>query len=289
MFCFKKTALSLLMGICFIVMNPLFAIDQMDFFGITVRWQGEDYIHEAQIKKLLVKLSEESKHYFDPDCRWRPLNEFGLCENKFPQQVQEITQLAEEYRQETLGFFDVLYNKKTGTTAKRDFGGLWQGYSLQKIKEVISGKWILDFSGDIYTSELPCTENQITITDPVFDAINYVFVNINRGYVMASVAKDLGGKIQVPNAISDATVEDDPNFILKVVLFAAPTFEGARLDAWTTAIIAGGKKVIDHLWELPEYRNQWAYFYFNSEGTPICSKNIECNFAGKNRSVRVKF
>ncbi len=252
---------------------------EVDVFGVTVAWEGTTTAVESQIASELSRLQTEGREFLDPDCKWRAKTSEGLCDNRFPEETARLDRLAEEFRLETLGFFNVRY--EGGEKPRRDFGGIWQGYALQKIQEKVAGSWLVDISGDILVKKVDKPQKPLVITDPVFDAVAFAEVELSDGYMIASVSKKLGSKIQAP-AGSTVDIHDQ---ILKVVLFASPKFSGARLDAWATGVISGGKKVLDHLESLKEFRGQWAYFYFEPNGKVHCSTNIQC----RSRKVLITF
>jgi hypothetical protein len=240
---------------------------------------------DSELEKEIRFFAEEGREFLDPDCIWRTEinNQCPPVQEKFIPLVNELDKLSMEYNEQTLHYFDVRHNKKG--KIRRDFGGVWQGWALEKLQLKVTGNWLVDFSGDMLLNAPLKGERQFIISDAVFDKFKYATVKIEKGYFDTSVSTRLeGGKVRVPDGLE---VPQDDKQILKVVLFAIPRFSGSRLDAWSTAIAAGGTKVLEHLWSLKEYKGQWGYFYFENSGHPHCSDNIHCDLTGKEKTVEV--
>ncbi len=254
-------------------------------FGVSVTWQAEQSEKSEAIRQTLTQLAKEGKEFLDPDCRWRKPGQKGRCENRFRERTRELDQLAAKFREETLGYFDVGHDART--VGKRDFGGLWEGFALDKLRKEITGSWLVDVAGDILVTSPFSSHLPIVITDAVFDEVHYASVKMERGIVATSVSKRLGGLVRVPDALGESGEAAASGEILKIVLFASPELSGARAHAWATAAIAGGKKVLTHLKSLEPFAGKWAYFYFLPDGTPVCSERIRCQLIGANRTVEV--
>lgn len=258
-----------------LIPNLLLANNKATLFGISARWEANEPIVEQEISNELSRMAIEGKEYLDPDCIWRKTNR-GVCTNRFPRKTAELEKMAELYQEETQGYFDIRHQKD-----KRDFGGMWQGYALDQLRSV-RGEWLVDLSGDILFWDQAQLSQPIIVTDPVFDEVEYARVEMPKGLVMASVGKKLEGKIVTPSKL---TRPQEP--IHKVVLFADPKMSAARLDAWSTAIIAGGVSVLRHLWTLEEFQGQWGYFFFDERGQGYVSSNVHEQKEGKTRILKI--
>ncbi len=255
-------------------------------FGVSLRWEAAQKNTSDALSKPIEKMSQEFSISHDPDCIWRSQVK-GKCLNKYKAQTQEIEKLAEKMKTETLGYFDVKLSaaNKSPNLQKRDFGGISQGYFLEKLAVKEKGNWLGDFAGDIFFTGGFIPSKPFTITDPLIDKGIYAKVNMNSGWMLSSTSKVLGANMRNP-----VDPEQKEEF-LRVVLFAKKEFSGARIDAWSTAVQVGGHKVLDHLWtELPAYKGQWAYMYFAISGEVKCSENIKCHLNGpKERLVEISW
>ncbi len=259
-----------------------------DLMGITVRWESPDEETRRLIAAEVARVATEGAQYYDPDCLFRKPNAIGNCSNAFKEKSEELTRLTDALKEETQGYFDIHHRKLD--PLKRDFGGVWQGHAIDELRKLKLGAYIIDFSGDIFLSDSSATGKKLIITDPVFDELSYATLILNHGFMIASVSKKLGGKVRVPDALADKA--DTKGQILKVVLFASPEFSGARLDAWSTGVIAGGTKVLEHLETLKEFHDEWTYFYFDLKGKPHCaekSSRISCDFESTEKIIKVRF
>ncbi len=269
-----------------IFLSPsIFGANQYTMFGVTVNWDAETSEKATAIQAALSQMNKEGREYFDPDCRWRSPLPSGICENHFTAKTAELDRLAQSFRQETLGYFDVLYEKKKNP--KRDFGGLWEGFVLDSLKVNIPGRWVVDVAGDILVRDSSVTKTSIVISDPVFDSVPYATVKLKSGYINTSVSSRLGSKVITPEDVSDKASSEGE--ILKIVIFASDDLSGARAHAWATGVIAGGEKVLKHLRTLKQYEGKWGYFYFHPDGTPVCSGNLQCQLDGPDRKILAQF
>lgn len=234
-------------------------------FGTRVDVEAKSLKFAKGLKKEIIQLKTSFTQAMDPDCIWRKKNQ-GHCENAEADKTAELESLAQKFNKETLGAFNIKKNKHS----KRDFSGLSQGYFIDQIKK--ERFVIIDFSGDIFFSGGFTPSKKIVIGEPFLSVIPFAEVNLKSGWMITSGSKKLGANIYRPE---NATANE--NNFLQVTLFAQASFSGARLDAWTTAIASGGRKVLNHLWDLQEFKGQWAYFYFDSQGFPYCSKNLICD------------
>ncbi len=260
---------------------------EQDLLGITARWESPSEQTTRQLRGEMARLALEASEQYDPDCLFRKPNALGICANRFEKAAAALSEASALYREETLGFFDIHHRQQS--PPKRDFGGVWQGDAIDAMKSLLNGDFIVDFSGDIFLTSPRATDRELIVTDPVLDVLKYATVRLNRGFMVASVSRRMGGKVRVPDALQNVKPEGE---ILKAVLFAEPQFSGARLDAWSTAVVAGGTKVLRHLESLEKFQGQWEYFYFEPDGTPHfsqTSQRLKVESTGFEREITVTF
>ncbi|MEO0337488.1 MAG: FAD:protein FMN transferase [Pseudomonadota bacterium] len=209
----------------------------------------------------------------DPDCLWRSQST-EECQNPEKQTSTELESLARVLSQETRGHFNILRTR----TSKRDFSGLSQGYFLDILKR--TGRLLVNFSGDIYYSGDFKPSKKFVIGDPFLPTAAYADVHLSSGWMISSGSGRMGADIYFPNGSSKSASE-----FLQMTLFAKRGFNGARLDAWATALMAGGSDLLEHLWNQTDYQGQWAYFFFDSKGAPKCSPNIRCQLSTRPYSI----
>ncbi len=266
----KKTlSLLLITLLLFSISEWTNAALERQVFGCSLRWEALNPYTLNGLTRIVDQVETEYTISHDPDCIWRPQKN-NKCENQWPEQTKEVESLAEVVKAETLGYFDVKMVGKTGTS-QRDFGGISQGFVLEKMYQKFKGPWLGDFSGDIFLTGGFTPSKSLTITDPLIDRGTYATVKMHSGWMLSSSSKLVGAKMRNPV---------DPNQkeeYLRIVVFAKKEFNGGRLDAWKTGIQVGGHKVLDYLWSLPTYRGQWAYMYFGVNGDVKCSPNLKCN------------
>ena len=257
-------------------------------FGVRLRTETVDHpIHES-LKSTIETEIPKYQISMDPDCRWRKPKD-GICENPEAQETAKIEAFAELMAKETLGFYNFRQRDGTGRV-KRDFDGLSQGYFIEAVKAMTVRPWLMDFAGDIYFSGGFEPEFPFTIPNPFLERLPnikpYAQVKMASGFMLASTGRPLGASIR--GEVNDPDRVDDD--IHRVILFASPKFDGGRLDAWDTAIIAGGPKVVTHLETLLEFKGQWAYLYFENKKNPfppVCSTNLKCDLDEDGGVVRV--
>ncbi|MDB9786513.1 hypothetical protein OAB57_00260 [Bacteriovoracaceae bacterium] len=248
--------------------------------GVSLNWQTNSY---KDNKTTITYYNINEKRFgesLDPQCLWRSLHN-GVCENTFHRYSKKINLLSRQFSIETEYAFDSIKKMKS-EKLYQDYGGLSQGYILEMLKNKIENNIIVNYSGDFYLKNSFQLDNHtIILTDPLWEKIPFATISMNSGFIIASGSNLLGGLIRSSSDL------DPTNRIQKVVLFAAPQFSGTRLDAWATAIIAGGKKTLGILQEKKKYRRLWGYIYFNVSGEPICSSNIKCEFDSTKRTIVV--
>lgn len=232
---------------------------------------------EAAIKRLLTDVKANTQS-FDPDCYYSPKE--GACPVAKPYALsKDLDALAEGLKTETAGSFDVV--RTVGDKKKRDYGGMIQGYLIDEMKKVTSSPIAVNFAGDIYVSPKFKNVPSLSVEDALVKGVKLATVSMSSGWMLGSVSPLGGSKIVDPK--TGAEIEK-PDFH-KVVLFAKPEFSGTRLDAWSTALIVGGRTLLDKLSSMPEYKGQWGYVIVDNQERAFCSTNLVCDFKqgiGKN-------
>jgi hypothetical protein len=241
-------------------------------FGVELRWESENAEADTILTKKIEQYQSEFTQSMDPDCRWRkPVN--GICENNFPEQTKELEKIAEVIKKETLGVYEILHKGKDGIV-RRDFDGLSQGFFINRLKGEIKLPWMADFAGDIFVHPLIKPTKNLIVGDPLIEAVTYATVDMpGGGWMIASAGRALGAKLRNPNQTKEEEAPKED--FQKIIVFAEPNFDGARVDAWATAIVAGGKPVLEHLWTLKDYEGKWGYFGLTSESKPVWSNNLK--------------
>ena len=248
-------------------------------FGVPWRLESPRSDTFNRISQKAENLEEVFKYAMDPDCRWiKPIA--GKCLNPQEDQTKKLEELAQILKVETLNFYDIRHS------GKRDFDGLSQGYFLESIKEDEHDPWLIDFAGDIYFNGGFTPQKTFSIADPLNEKVSFAKVAFTHGgFMIASSSRLLGANMYNPVSANKKWQED----FQKIVLFGDTHFNGARLDAWATALIVGGERLLNHLWKLERYKGMWGYLYFNKNGEAICSENLKCDFEKSERLVEVPF
>ena len=235
-------------------------------WGTTLRWETRDVATHRFLEQQVLLLLDELSLALDPDCIWRDATDG--CTNPAAKRTATFESLAKQLSAETLGFFDIRRVMGDGTT-KRDFSGLAKGFVLDELAHARSDGWMGVFGTDVYMAQG---------VDLLDDSLG---VEMNGGWIMGSSSRHAGATAWNPHSPDEPW---DETFEY-VVLFAQPEFDGARLDAWSTALIPGGEALLDHLWSLQAYRDQWGWFVFE-RGIPRCSPNLDCELDAEKPVVR---
>lgn len=218
--------------------------------------------HSKNIESYLGKILDIAKYsekILDPDCLY--------AKNKHCKKSEvsiELKGFLRKLESETLGYFSVNNN------GKKDFGGLAQGFVLQKfIDNNKIENIILDFGHDYYINTDKA--QSIILGDPQMQILPLARLIIKKGWVLSSSSTTSGANIYIPkNKKAHMDFET-------IVLIASPQFSGARLDAWSTALIVGGKQLLEYLKGLKNYSGQWSYAYLDKKTQElICSVDLEC-------------
>lgn len=245
-------------------------------WGTDFKWISPSSSTKKQIEQSLADLKRNSRAY-DPDCLWSKDSKDKCEKSPLPKVTAELDSLAESFKAETDGAFNVIIEKEG--KKYRDYGGLVQGYVLDKFRK-ISGDWSANFAGDIFVDKKLSGARSLTIEDPEVEGLRLADVKMNSGWMFGSDSPKLGSKIADPKTGKPAESE-----FHKIVLFAKPEFSGARLDAWSTSLIVGGKSLLKKLRDMKQFKGQWEYFYVDSRNQFICSKNLKCKLIGGDKTV----
>ncbi len=257
--------------------NKIERTHTVKLFGAPLDWTSYSVASE---RVLDAKIDEIKKLQaaFDPDCYYKKDPCPVLPESPA---TREITELSDAIKLETLGYFDVrvLKNGKV----RRDFGGIAQGFVLQQLYCVQKADWSGDFSGDIFVAP-GAQRDWIGVADPRIPELDLAKIQMSSGWVMGGTSPEYGDEFR--NPIKGEVVEKSE--FVRLILVAKPEFDGGRLDAWETALMAGGKPLLDHLWGLKKYLGKWAYYYLARDGSQICSPNLVCDLNPSTSPTRIK-
>lgn len=252
----------------------------IDLWATKFTWTANDKKIDNAIAGEMKKVIASSRAY-DPDCYYGA-GKSGTCSaNTDKKTTDELDSLSAALKSETNNAFSV-EREKDGKKI-RDFGGLAQGYVLEKLKSQVKGNWAANFAGDIFISGALSSPLPLIIEDHEAEGLPYASVSMNAGWIIGSEAPEAGSKIIDP--VSGKFKEKSDFY--KVVLFAKPEFSGARLDGWSTALIVGGKELLKKLWEDKAYAGQWAWLTIDNRGNGACSENLNCQLFNKTGSRTV--
>ena len=231
----------------------------------------KDY-HSNKEKIYLEKLSlliKDNEKKLDPDCFYQ---ENSRC--KTNDSNSEIDNIASLMKKETMGHFDVSYS------GVRDFGGIAQGFILEKFKKRHLNKdddLLVDFGKDFLLTGK--SKKKITLSEPTMPLLPFGSIVIQDGSILSSWSKAYGGKYHS---------KQDSDFVF-VVLKGELDFSITRLDAWSSALILGGKALLKHLTSKKEYLNKWKYVYLDRKSNQlVCSKSVLCK-KGHNSIYEIDF
>ncbi len=231
------------------------------------------------ILKSLTQLWEKS---LDPDCYYLK----GKCSKTEHGPVgHELKQVVEAVQKETQGYFDI-HSIPGDRNSARDFGGISQGFILEKFNEKFDeelsrsmGDLLIDFGKDFLI--LGKKERSIDWGDPLLQSVPFASITLKSGYILSSSSRSAGARVRNPKKNSKEAWQEDFDTL---ILIAGRSFSGARLDAWSTALMAGGKPVLSHLSTLSEFKNKWSYAYLDHKTQKlICSSDLKCGKSTGNR------
>ncbi len=251
--------------------------EKFDLFGAKLLIETRD---KKLMKEIGNYIKENQKRYqssLDPDCYYK---ELGNKQCGSMQPPESTLNLINEISKETKQNFKL--EVAVGDKNKRDFGGVAEGLVLDELAQKFPKNWLGNFTGDIFVAPEGQPPGPLFVADGTFPTVPFAKVNMESGWMLGSSSPDVGGKVR--------DTKNQVNDFERIILFANPEFSGARLNGWSVALIAGGKPLLTHLRSLKEYKGQWSYMYFDSEGEVTCAPDIKCDFKdGKNRTVDVKW
>lgn len=253
---------------------------KIELWATSLSWMSKDKTALSALEKDVKKISSLSRAY-DPDCYWVKDRSKTCDKNPDPKLTEELDSLAAKFKEETGGAFDVV--RKVDGKSYREYGGMVQGYVIDKLKQN-PGAWGVNFAGDIFVSKPLPELKPIVIDDWEVSGLPLAHVHMTSGWVIGSNSTENGSKIVDPKT---GNLKKDSHF-QKIVLFAKPEFSGARLDAWSTALIVGGRELLVKLRDLKEFEGQWGYIAVDNQDTIGCSSNLTCTkITDKGRLVEV--
>ncbi len=254
-----------------------------DFFGVSLGWQTTKSSTKA-IDTFLTSKRESYHATFDPDCYYKKEGNTGCGKGIDKDLLKRAESFAAEIREETGGAFEITAKKEN--KEYRDFGGIAQGMILEEIARQTKEPWAGNFAGDMFISDGFNLASPIILSDPVLPGVAFAVVEMKSGWIMSSYAPSAGGSIRDPNS----KIETDYTEFKKITLVAKSGFNGARLDGWSTAIMAGGQTTLTKLMNLKKYSGQWGFVVFDDKLKPRCSHNLKCQFGDpRTRKVEVKW
>ncbi len=256
----------------------------IDLWATKFTFLTSDKKTETQIKTEMNKFIASSRAY-DPDCYYGTGKEKACGETPDKKTTDELDTLAASMKTETDSSFSV--SREKDGKKYRDYGGFAQGFVLEKLKEKTKGPFAANFAGDILLTGDLDKSFPLIINDPEAEGLPFATVNMKRGWIIGSNAPEMGGAIVDP---ATGKLKQKSEFY-KVVLFAKQDFSGARLDAWSTALIVGGKTLLKKLWDEKKYQGQWAWLTIDNQGNATCSDNLSCQLFNKTgaRTVNVNW
>ncbi len=270
-----KTLILLLVSTTSFAADPIEPVTHK-LFGVGFRIQAESPKLSKEINDYIKSKISFYQAAFDPDCFYKGLGNTLCGKEQLP---PEFATLIEKIKTETQGKFQLeVESKSKDAPAKiRDYGGIAQGAVLEELARKFSEKWYGNFAGDIFISPNYKAESLVYISDSILPDTPYAAVDMNGGWISSSVSPDHGGKVR--NA-----KKTDFDFD-KIVLLANSNFNGARLDAWSTALVEGGIDLLRHLKSLKEFQGQWTYLYFDNKGKIVCSPELTCELSDSTKRI----
>lgn len=252
--------------------------DAISLFGVKLLAEANNPTLTEKIRSEIATRTPYYQSAFDPDCYYKESgNQKCGGKDKLP---ENFDQLIADIESETDKKFTLV--DKVGEKPKRDYGGIAQGAVLEELARKFPEGWFANFAGDIYVAPKTKLKDPIFVTDPLVGGMPYAVVDMDSGWVSSSHSPAFEGQVRDPK---QQTFDFD-----KIILFAQPDFNGARLDAWSTALINGGKPLLTKLVKTKKYDGQWAYMYFEDGGKVVCSPKIKCNFKNpKERLIKIQW
>lgn len=258
--------------------TPEDPFEKIGLFGVRFRIYSPAPGAQKAMREYLEAERKNLSEALDPDCYYRKAVN-GICSAPADlKSLAEVSAESERAKSESLGAFEVRDRSKRN---KRDFGGICQGYVVERLRHLYPQPFVADFAGDIFFSGGFETPQKITINEAFYPAVAYAEVRMSAGWLFSSEAPVYGEAIREPRS-GQPTKQHE---IRKIVLFGSPQMDGARLDAWSTAIIAGGLPVLRHLKGLSAFEGQWAYLYFDKDDKVHCSEGLDCRLDQQPRLV----
>ncbi len=248
-----------------------------EVFGAPLRWFSSD---NESLDQTVRALASELSSALDPDCRYREIKE-GACVRRTSELTAKYQNLAKKIEQETAGVFRA-HSQVEGRQVL-DFGELSQGALLEELARSEKKPWFAEFSGDLYVSPGQLSWVPVGISNPLYPAVIYSDVEMSAGWVFGESGPQLAVKTHEPQKTQSLKRFD----FARIVLLGHPSMNGARLDAWASALVSGGKELLKKLWLEKDYRGKWAWVYFTPDWKIACSPNLVCDFSDpKKRKIK---
>ncbi len=250
---------------------------EIEIFGATFHWNALNSETNARMLPLIKQRANVLSQAWDPDCYYRAQGLACTTDPNHKSELKAIKAFALIMKEETQGLFDP-YTEKRGKKYL-DLGGIAQGFFLETLAQQSRDSWQANFAGDIFVAKNISSPVTFELTDPS-DEDGKIFAHVSLkggGWIFQGSGSKISPEMRHP--FQKKWKED----FQKIVLFAPPDFHGGRLDAWDTALIAGGRALLDKLWKDPRFKGKWAYVWIDPTGRSECSPNIVCRLAPQSR------
>lgn len=154
------------------------------------------------------------------------------------------------------------------------------GAIVQSLNNLKLNGWVGDFKNTTYAAKdyekikIPVS---LFVTDAFMNSEPYAMVSMDHGWMITA-------------AESDKIAISEKNRIKKITIFSDATISGTTLNLWAKAVSLGGLDILKILKKKNEYKDHWAYVYFDSQDNTICSSNIECHLQDpRKREIKIQW
>jgi hypothetical protein len=252
----------------------------LEVFGAPLRWFSTD---DGAFANSIQSKASELSSALDPDCKYREV-QGGVCVRPSSPFTPKYQVLAQKIEKETSGAFRA--RLKMSDREVIDLGELSQGALLEEVARSGKKPWFAEFAGDVFISPGQTSRVPLGISNPLYPSVIYANVEMGAGWVFGASGPDLGAEVLDPRTGEPLTRSD----FARVILLGHPSMNGARLDAWASALVVGGKDLLKKLWGSNEFRGKWAWIYFTPTWKIACSPNLVCDFADPSqRRIKVSW
>ena len=244
-------------------------VKSLEVFGAPLRWFSSD---DGAFGTAVQNKASELSSALDPDCKYREIKG-GVCVRASSPFTPKYQGLAQKLEKETSGAFRA--RLQSNGREVTDLGELSQGALLEEVARSGKKPWFAEFAGDVFISPGQPSRVSLGISNPLYPTVLYSNVEMEAGWVFGASGPDLGLEVLDPRTGEPLTRSD----FARVILLGHPSMNGARLDAWASALVVGGKDLLKKLWNSREFQGKWAWVYFTPTWKIACSPNLVCDFA----------